>query len=71
MLFKQFEKNEIVDAIDECFIWWLAEIIKFNGEWEVVVRWIEVGIRKSTIIIPSTIRKTSEKWNIRKTKVIP
>ena len=71
MLSKQFEINEIVDAIDECFIWWLAEIIKFDGEWEVVVRWIEYGNRKSTITIPSTIRKTSEKWNIRKTKVTP
>ena len=69
MLSKQFEINEFVDAIDECFIWWLAEIIKFNGEWEVVVRWIEFGNRKSTITIPSTIRKTS--WNIRRTKVTP
>ena len=72
MLSKQFEINEIVDAIDECFIWWLAEIIKFNGEWEVVGRWIEFGNRKSIpITIPSTIRNTSEKWNIRKTKVTP
>ena len=41
MLSKQFEINEIVGAFDECFIWWLAEIIKFDGEWKVVVRWIE------------------------------
>ena len=53
------------------FLWWLAKIIKFNGEWEVVVRWIEFGNRKSKITIPSTVRKTSEKWNIRKTKVTP
>ena len=71
MLSKQFEIIEIVDAIDECFLWWLAEIIKFNGEWEVVVRWIEFGNKKLTITIPSTIRKTSEKGNIRKTKVAP
>ena len=71
MLSKHFKINEIVDAIDECFIWWPAEIIKFNEEWEVVVRWIEFGNRKSTITIPSTDRKTSEKWNIRKTKVTP
>ena len=44
---------------------------QFYGGWEVVVRWIELGTRKSTITIPSTETKTSEKWNIRKTKVNP
>ena len=58
MLSKQFEINESVDDIDECFIWWLAEIIKFNREWEVSVRWIEFGNRKSTITIPSTTKVT-------------
>ena len=66
---KHFKLNEIVDAIDECYIWWQAEVIEFIGEWEVVVRWKEFGKEKSKIQINSTVRKTSEKWNVRKTKV--
>ena len=69
MLSKPFKLNEIVDAIDECYIWWQAEVIEFIGEWEVVVRWKEFGKEKSKIQINSTVRKTSEKWNVRKTKV--
>ena len=69
MLSKHFKLNEIVDAIDECYIWWQAEVIEFIGEWEVVVRWKEFGKEKSKIQINSTVRKTSEKWNVRMTKV--
>ena len=69
MLSKHFKLNEIVDAIDECFIWWQAEIFEFIGEWEVVVRWKEFEKEKSKIQIISSVRKTSEKWNVRKTKV--
>ena len=28
MLSKHFKLNEIVDAIDECYIWWQAEVIE-------------------------------------------
>ena len=69
MLSKHFKLNEVVDAIDECYIWWQAEIIEFIGEWEIVVRWKEFGKEKSKIQIKTTVRKTSEKWNVRKTKV--
>ena len=69
MLSKHFKLNETVDAIDECYIWWQAELIEFIREWEVVVRWKEFGKKNSKILINSAVRKTSEKWNVRKTKV--
>ena len=69
MLSKHFKLNEVVDAIDECYIRWQAEIIEFIGEWEIVVRWKEFGKEKSKIQIKTTVRKTSEKWIVRKTKV--
>ena len=64
-----FNFNEVVDAIDECYIWWQAKIIEFIGDWEIVVRWKEIGKEKSKIQIKTTVRKTSEKWNVRRTEV--
>ena len=69
MLSKHFKLNEVVDTIDECCIWWQAEIVEFIGEKELVDRWKEFGKQKSKIQINTTVRKTSEKWNVRKTKV--
>ena len=69
MLSNYFKLNEVVDAIDECYIWWQAEKIEFIGESEIVVRWKGFGKEKSKIRINTTARKTSEKWNVRKAKV--
>ena len=69
MLSKHFKLNEVVDTIDECCLWWQAEIVEFIGEKELVDRWKEFGKQKSKIQINTTVRKTSEKWNVRKTKV--
>ena len=65
MFSKQFKLKEVVDGIDDCFIWWQAEKVRFNGEWEVVVRWIAFGKKIDNKHL-STVRNTSEKWNIRK-----
>ena len=51
MMSKHFKLNEVVDVIDECYIWWQAEIIDFIGDWEIVVRWKEFGKEKSKIQI--------------------
>ena len=69
MLSKHFKPNEVVDPIDECYIWWQAEIYELIGESEIADRWKEFGEEKSKIQINTTVRKTSEKWNVRKTKV--
>ena len=69
MLSKHFKVNEVVDAIDERYIWCQAETLEFIGEWGVVVRWKEFGKEKSNLVIESTVRKTPEKWNIRNTMI--
>ena len=67
MLSTKFQVNDIVDAVDELFIWWKAKIISIKDDWTVIVQWEDFGKKTaSEIHVEENIRGQPEKWNIRK-----
>ena len=71
MLSKKFQVNDIVDAVDELFIWWKAKIVSIKDDWTVIVQWKDFGKNTTTEIhVEENIRGQPEKWNIRESAAL-
>lgn len=70
-LMEIFQKGDVVDALDEVYIWWPAKVIDFKSPWEVQVKWAHFSKPSnaySVIEVPESIQENQRLWNIRFTK---
>ena len=62
-----FKVGDLIDALDEEYIWWPAKIAEIISDWEIKVKWMHFTNANSfsKISVPIQVRYNVDHWNIR------